>query len=467
MRISLDKSAKRTYTKQIYDELRKQILSGELASGDILPPYRKLSADLGISKNTALAAYDMLAADGMIRGVAGSGFYVESGIRKRPEPMPVSWGQPAALSKRILPDGTINFDNGQPALELFPRGKWSRALSAAVMEAPAAALGYDLSQGRPELRDALCRYLKEMQGITCTPDQIIITSGAKQAITMAAEYILKEAPEVWIEDPSPSLLWEMLSCRTDHIVSIPVDAYGFDSDACPIQGTPGLIIASPARQFPTGAVMPMARRIALADLAERTGAYLLEDNFEYEFRYDVPPASSMVELAPEHVISVGTFSKVMYPSIRIGYMVVPKKMVPAFCEHKRLSDHHTDSVTQLALASFLENGTLEKHIRRMKREYKSRRDCLIQCLQDQFGDQVHVGGETAGMNLVAAFDGINFGGETVQKMLEHGVYAAPVERRVRGRERYGNELILRYSGLTKEELEEGVKRLKEGINEKK
>ena len=467
MRISLDKSAKRTYTKQIYDELRKQILSGELAAGEALPPYRKLSADLGISKNTALAVYDMLAADGMIKGVAGSGFYVETGVRKRPEPMSLSQGQPAALSKRILPDGTINFDNGQPALELFPRAKWSRALSTAMMEAPDAALGYDVPQGRPELRNALCRYLKDMQGIACTPNQIIITSGAKQAITMAAECILKENREVWIEDPSPSLLWEMLSCRTDRIVSIPVDASGFDPDACPFKGDPGLIIASPARQFPTGAVMPMARRMALADLAERTGAYLLEDNFEYEFRYDVPPAASMIELAPERVISVGTFSKVMYPSIRIGYMVVPQNLVPVFGEYKRLSDHHTDSVTQLALASFLADGTLEKHIRRMRREYKSRRDCLIQCLKDQFGEKVHVSGRTAGMNLVAAFEKVHFDEAQVQKLLKHGVYAAPVERHVTGRENDGNELILRYSGLTGEELAEGVKRLKEGITDKK
>ena len=204
--------------------------------------------------------------------------------------------------------------------------------------------------------------------------------------------------------------------------------------------------------------MPMPRRMALAEFAERAGAYILEDNFESEFNYDAPPASSICELAPERVLSVGTFSKVIYPSVRLGYMAAPPALLARLCEHKRLSDHHTNPVYQLALAALLEDGTLEKHVRRMKREYRARRDHLTDCLHRRFGDGVRVSGGASGMNLVAAFDGVCFTEELTRQLLRHGVYAAPVERQGRRT----NELVLRYSGLTKEELTLGVERLQAG-----
>ena len=457
--IPLDRTAKRTYTKQIYYAIRQKILSSELASGEALPPYRELSQELGVSKNTVLAAYDMLVADGVLRSTAGSGFYVEEGMLRRPPAQPVIQRQSAALSDQIIPDGVINFDNGQPALELFPRAKWNKAVSAAMLDIPAAALGYDLPQGRPELRQALCEYLRKSQGLSCKAEQIVVTSGAKQAITLAAECLLTGQKEVWIEDPAPALLRQLLACHTEHIISFPVDEHGFDPATFPADGRPALIIVSPARQFPTGAIMPMKRRMALVEFAERAGAYLLEDNFENEFNYDAPPASSLYELAPERVISVGTFSKVLYPSVRLGYLVAPPELLPLLCERKRLSDHHTNPVYQLALAAFLTDGTLEKHIRRMKREYRARRDHLIACLRQQFGDAVCISGTASGMNLVAAFRDVCFTDGVIQELLRCGVYAIPVERQ----EQRTNELILRYAGLTKDELSLGVKRLRIGV----
>ncbi len=458
--IPLDRSAKRTYTKQIYYAIRRRILSGELAAGKALPPYRELSQELGVSKNTVLAAYDMLVSDGVLRSAAGSGFYVEDGMRRRRSAKPVITQQSAALSNQIIPDGVINFDNGRPALELFPRAKWNKAVSAAMLDISADALGYDLPQGRPELRQALCEYLRKSQGLSCEPESILITSGAKQAITLAAECLPGERREVWIEDPAPALLRQLLACHTEHIFSFPVDEHGLDATAFPADGKPALIIASPARQFPTGAIMPMKRRMALIEFAERTGAYILEDNFESEFCYDAPPSSSLYELAPERVISVGTFSKVLYPSVRLGYMIVPPELLSLLCERKRLSDHHTNPVYQLALAAFITDGTLERHIRRMKREYRARRDCLTDCLYRLFGDSVRISGEASGMNLVAAFNGVCFTDENIRELLRCGVYAVPIERQ----DRRTDELILRYAGLTKDDLILGAERLRTGID---
>lgn len=457
--IPLDRTAKRTYIKQIYYAIRQKILSGELASGEALPPYRELSQELGISKNTVLSVYDMLVADGVLRSTAGSGFYVEEGMLRRPPVQPVMQRQSTALSDQIIPDGVVNFDNGQPALELFPRARWNKAVSAAMLDIPAAALGYDLPQGRPELRQALCEYLRKSQGLSCKAEQIVVTSGAKQAITLAAECLLAEQKEVWIEDPAPALLRQLLACHTERIISFPVDEHGLDPAMFPADRRPALIIVSPARQFPTGAVMPMKRRMALVEFAERTGAYLLEDNFESEFNYDAPPASSLYELAPERVISVGTFSKVLYPSVRLGYLIAPPELLPLLCERKRLSDHHTNPVYQLALAAFLADGTLERHIRRMKREYRARRDHLVACLRQQFGDAVCVSGTASGMNLIAAFRDVCFTDKAIQELLRGGVYAVPVERQGQRT----NELILRYAGLTKDELTLGADRLRIGI----
>ncbi len=458
LHIQFDRSAKRTYSKQIYYGIRQMILSGELTAGEALPPYRELSAELGISKNTVLSAYDMLVADGVLRSVTGSGFYVETGIRRCAPPQ-FREIQSAALTDLIIPDGTVNFDNGRPALELFPRAKWNKAVSAAMLDISPDALGYDKPQGRPELRSALCDYLRRTQGIQCRPEQLIITSGAKQAISLAAEYLLSGNREVWIEDPAPALLTQMLACHTDSIIPVPVDDHGLDPSAFPTHGRPRLIICSPSRQFPTGAVMSTPRRISLIEFAERSGAYILEDNFESEFNYDGPPSSSLYELAPERVISVGTFSKVMYPSVRLGYMIVPPELLEPLCVLKRLTDHHSNSVYQLALASFISDGTLERHIRRMKREYRSRRDFLSGCLTGLFGNDIHISGGESGMNLIVGFDGIRFTKELINELMRSGVYAASVESQTMRNGQHENELILRYSGLTKAELQLGAERL--------
>lgn len=184
----------------------------------------------------------------------------------------------------------------------------------------------------------------------------------------------------------------------------------------PVGRKPTLIICSPARQFPTGAIMPMTRRMELVAFAKRTGAYLLEDNFESEFNYEAPPTSSLFELAPECVLSVGTFSKVLFPSVRLGYIVAPRQLIASLCTQKRLSGHHTNSLDQLALAAFLRDGELERHTRRMKKEYRVCRDDLTDCLRAQFGPAVHISGGAVGMNLVAAFDGVDCTDALVRRM---------------------------------------------------
>lgn len=460
LHIELNYDAKRTYSNQIYFGLRRKILSGEIQADEALPPYRQLSQELCVSKNTVLTAYDMLVSDGILYSVPGSGFYVAPGIKcvkNHISPSPTAT-QSSALSNLTIPQGVINFDNGQPAIELFPRRKWNKAVSAAMMNASAEVLGYDTPQGRPELRSAICGYLNRTLNLVCSPEHIIITNGAKQSISLVLECILRDQ-EVWIEDPAPALLRQLISHYTENIVAFPVDKRGMNPAKFPSSRKPALIIVSPSRHFPSGAVMPMARRIELIEFAERTGAYILEDNFECEFNYETPPASSLYELASGRVISVGTFSKVLYPSVRLGYVVVPEILQVELIQRKLLSDHHSNPIYQLALASFIADGTLEKHIHRMKKEYRLRRNHLITSLQKNFGNDIEIKATSSGMNLLVAFRSVDFTDKLVQLLLTNGVYAMPVEQQSIFRGQHSNELILRYAGLTRDEIEQGVQRL--------
>lgn len=461
MYLFLDKSQKRSYAKQIYVKIREKILTGELTEGEMLPSSRELSRELCIARNTVLTAYEMLASDGSVYSIPGSGFYVSSGVKHLPTKTPITFQQTASLSDIVLTNQVINFDSGLPALELFPREKWNRAVSRAFLDAPVSALGYDNPQGRPELRKVLSQYLKKARGITCSPNQIMITSGAKQGLSLAAKCLLHPDSEVWMENPSNANVKQIFSYYTDHIVPVDVDNQGICPDTFPDSGKPHLIFTTPSHQFPMGGILPLQRKIALIKFAEKSGAYLLEDDYDSEFSYDSAPSNSLFELNSERVIYVGTFSKILFPSVRLGYLVLPMHLVPQMRELKRLADHHSNSIYQLALMHFIENGDLERHIRRMKREYRRRRNTLLNLLKEFFGNQVHICGTAAGMHIVVSFDNIFFTEELIKKLLEEGVYLVPVERHALTNGNHLNQIILGYASLTEEEMRTGIKKLKE------
>lgn len=456
MHIVLDETKKRTFARQIYAEIRKKILSGELEAGQPLPSSRDLSRELCVARNTVLTAYDMLVSEGDVYSVAGSGFYVGSGVKYELRYLSVNDRQTASLSDAVITQKTINFDSGIPALDLFPRSKWNRAVSRAFLDAPVSALGYDDPQGRPEFRSVLCGYLEKTRGISCGPEQIIVTSGTKQGLSLTAKCLLNSRSEVWIENPTNANVRQIFSYYTDRITPFEVDAQGLQPRMFPAGGKPALIFTTPSHQFPMGGILPMQRRIELTRFTEKSGAYLLEDDYDSEFRYDAHPSNSLFELDCEHVVYAGTFSKVLFPSVRLGYLVVPAHLVPQMRELKRLADHHSNSVYQLALMRFIESGDLERHIRHMNKEYKNRRDCLLELLNQYFGDQVRIHGGAAGMHVVAEFEGVVFTGERVRRLLEAGVYIVPVENHSLTKGGHENQIILGYAGLTRDAMARGL-----------
>lgn len=461
--IRLDKENKRNISRQIYTQLREKILSGELRSGERLPSTREISKELLVSRNTVMTVFDMLSSDGLVCAKPGSGVYVGN-IWKTQLSLPkVKEYTVPSLSEEIISPDMISFDSGIPALNLFPLKKWSRYVSRAFDYAPLSALGYDDPQGRPELRNVLADYLAKSRGIVCDSEQIIITSGAKQGISLIAKCLLNSRSKVIIEDPSNANVRQIFSYHTKNITPIPVDKFGIMTQSLPSDTKYDMIFVTPSHQFPMGSILPVSRRIELVKYARENDCFLIEDDYDSEFQFDGAPVRSIYELDSEHVVYIGTFSKIMFPSMRLGYMVLPHSLVAQCREIKRLADHHSNSIYQLALTEFIKSGELASHIRRMKKVYHQRRDSLLQLLDIHFQGKYHVFGKDAGMHTVASFDNYSFNLEAVNHARENGIYIVPVEEHAFIKGNHNNQLILGYSNLDSIRMEEGLSRLKKLI----
>lgn len=460
--LTIKKNAGSSFIKQIYEQIRQLIFGGDLQAGEKIPSTREMALHLNVSRNTVIEAYEMLIAEGYLESIPGTGIFVAPGAQLTDRPrVETADYQFSAFATAEIPAATIFFHTGTPAVDLFPRSKWNQVASRAFLEAPAAALGYDAPQGRPELRHVLAGYLKKTRGVRCHPDQILITTGAKQALTLIAKCLLTPEREAWIEDPANSNVRAIFAYHTPAVLPIPVDAEGIRTDRLPPDRKPALIFTTPSHQYPLGGVLSIQRRLELLRFAARTGCYLVEDDYDSEFRYRGLPVGSLQEFDGHRVIYIGTFSKTLFPSLRLGYLVLPEALAPQFREWKRLGDHHTNSLSQLALARFIGDGSLERHIARMRKIYRQRRDKLIQCLTASFPGRVKISGETAGMHLVAEFAGMDFGPDFKARLEQNGVIAATVAEHTMADAESDNQLILGYAHLSPERIEEGVGRIKE------
>ena len=458
--VELERAQKRSYAKQIYCQIRAKILSGELKAGEPLPSTRELSKELSVSRNTVLTAYDMLVSEGFADSNPRSGIYVKLNSPEIQLAEKLNDYHSASLADVHIAQSTINFDSGIPALDLFPRHKWSRLTARVFQEAPTSVLGYDNSQGRPELRKVLCGYLKKTRGVNCHPDQIVITTGAKQGLSLVAKCLLNPASEVWLEDPTNSNVKKIFSYYTTKITPLAVDEEGIQPSQFPASKKPTLLFVTPSHQFPMGGILSIQRRIELVKFAKQTACYVVEDDYDSEFRYDGFPVHSLFELDSEHVIYVGTFSKTLFPSLRLGYLVLPWPLVAQVCELKRLADHHSNSISQLALMRFIESGELERHILRMRKIYYKRRGELLSLLNNYFSGTVKIHGMNAGMHIVAEFAGTAFTEELTEHLKNAGVYIVPVEDHSVIKGKHTNQIILGYAQLDQREMAKGLAILK-------
>jgi GntR family transcriptional regulator/MocR family aminotransferase len=459
--ITVDRAHKMPIMRQVYDQIRLSIVRGDLRAGEQLPSTRQLARDLRVSRIVIVEVYDQLLAEGYLESRQGSGTYVAQGaslgeVVARARFPPVHASVETGKKHRSI----IDFRAGLPALDLFPRKLWGQLVSRVCAEASSSVFGYDLPEGCLDLRKALARYLAKTRQVRCDPDQLVITSGAAQAFSLVARLLLAPGDEVIIEDPVTYEVQRIFSAAGATLFSIPVDEDGIQTDLLPREKHPALLFVTPSHQFPLGGLLPIQRRIHLIQYARAAGCYLVEDDYDSEFRYCGTPVSSLQELEPERVIYVGTLSKILSPALRLGYLVLPPPLVERCRQLKRLTDLHSPVLEQLALAHFIEEGHLEQHIMKMKRIYRKRREALIASLETHLPGQIQIYGDAAGLHIVTEFGGRALTEQTFADWEEAGVRLYPVEQHAIRKGSHQSKVILGYGTLTPEEIEEGVRRIK-------
>lgn len=477
--LRLDNTSNVPLHQQLYNELRQAILSGRLQCTQKMPSSRALAKALAISRTTVLMSYDQLISEGYLRTVPASGTFVAcelpDQLLQSPVPQPVastpqprielsSYGATLATAELpVLPDpGNVIYFNycGKPALDEFPVQVWKRLFSRAcslgtqMLDYPTDPLGYKL------LREAISRYLLQSRAVQCNPDQVIVVSGSQQALDLLARLLLDRGDQIAIEDPGYVEARRVFQAQGAEVVPVPVDEAGIVVEALATSARPvKLVYVTPSHQYPTGVVLSLPRRLALLAWAQQSGAMILEDDYDSEFRYDERPIPALQGLTVgDLVIYIGTFSKVLFPSLRVGYIVVPQQLAPVVGQAKWLSDRQSPLLEQHALADFINEGHLESHVRRMRMLYAQRRQTLTQAISQQLGNQATILGDNAGLNMMVQFHTHLSDEEITDRAMQKGVQMRSIRKDcIKANSR--GKFLLGYADLPPEKIEEGVSRL--------
>jgi GntR family transcriptional regulator/MocR family aminotransferase len=395
---------------QLTRAMKSAILGGRLVAGARLPPTRALAEELGLSRITVLTAYEQLRAEGYIVGRVGSGSYVSKSHAAPMPPRRTAAKSIAPLTRyarraRQLADWSIaaqhcdrrlDMQYGRPQVNPTLGAIWGRELAWAATR---TRLEYGNNQGLPALREQICDYVARRRGIRASPDQVLIVSGTQQAITLTSRVLLDEGDEVAIEEPHYFSAWQQFGAHGASLLAIPTDHEGLVCSALPKQA-PRLVMVTPSHQFPAGPALSLSRRQELLRYARSRDCWIVEDDYDGELRYDSSPLPALRSLdGDDRVIYVGTFSKVMFGALRLGYMVLPEALCDDFINAKYLCDRGNPAIEQAALAHFMEDGGFERHLRYMTRELNARRRELIAGLQQYAGDRVQIADAHAGMHV--------------------------------------------------------------------
>jgi GntR family transcriptional regulator/MocR family aminotransferase len=477
--VALDASSPVSLYRQLYEWLRGAILSGQLRPGTRLQSTRELAAELRVSRNTVMNAFEQLLAEGYLEGQIGSGTYVSRALPD--EMLKVSAPRPRATSvsrkgRRLSERGAAlanvalttskniasvrAFRAGTPALDAFPAELWSRLLARRWRNPPRELLGYSHAAGYQPLREAIATYLGAARAVRCDAEQVIIVSGAQQALDLISRLLLNPGDAAWIEDPGYLGTRAAFTGAGARLVPVPVDEEGLDVATGEARAPDGrLVYVSPSHQYPLGVTMSLARRLALLEWASRSGAWIIEDDYDSEYRYAGRPLAAMQGLDQEgRVIYLGTFSKVMFPSLRMGYLVAPPDMVEAFAAARGVLSRFTPSMDQAALADFINEGHFARHIRRMRTLYAERQAVLVETSRRELDGLLEVEPHEAGIHLVGWLpEGID-DRRASEEADKQGVEAQALSGFSIKHKRRGG-LLLGYAGYDERQIRVGVRRL--------
>jgi GntR family transcriptional regulator/MocR family aminotransferase len=374
--------------RSLREALRSAIQEGRLVAGTRLPASRRLADDLEVSRGVVSDAYDQLVSEGYLAVTPRAAPVVASVAETRP-----ANPEPAALRWRF------DFVATTPDVGLFPRRAWARAVERALRAAPDAALDYADHRGRIELRRELAAYLARVRGVRVDPGRIVVTQGFTQALDLLCRALARRGRRTLaIETPSLPDAWETVRESSLRLVGCPVDADGLVTAALPTLAADAVVV-TPAHQFPTGAVMAPARRLALVDWARQHDGLIVEDDYDAEYRYDRVPVGAVQGLDPDRVAHVGTASKTLAPGLRLGWLSLPADLVEEVRAHKRYADSGSPAIDQLAFAELLASGEYERHVARARQAYHRRRDRLLAALAERL-PRLHVHGIAAGMHVL-------------------------------------------------------------------
>ncbi|WP_408009918.1 PLP-dependent aminotransferase family protein [Pseudalkalibacillus sp. A8] len=461
LNFSVNRFSEKTLPQQVYDQISNRILNNEFQAGERLPSSRELANNIGVSRNVVLEAYDQLMIEGYIEVRPGSGTYVSQGssllVKKSEQPLELE--DQNHVSEPFPSVDAIDFKASNPAMDYFPRSIWGNLTKEVCLHSEDRLFGYNPSQGITELRNVLTRYLSRVRGVKCHPDQIIITSGATQGLYLITKFLTTHNKKVIIEDPIADEMLPIFKNAGADVLPVLVDEKGIMTECLPTNHDPSFIFVVPSHQFPLGGTLPIQRRIQLIEYAREHNAYIVEDDYDSEFTYEGIPVASMQGLDPDNVIYVGTFSKILSPSLRIGYMVLPWHLVEQFRQKKWYLDRHTGTIDQMVLAHFINEGYLDRHVRRMKSIYKQRRKAMVRSISKHFSHfKIH--GKAAGMHLVLELEGVDFTEKLVNRIKDQGVIIYPIEPYAISKRKHKNKIVMGYGSLTEDLIEEGVSRIK-------
>ena len=417
--MAIDRRASLPLHKQIYDTFREHITQGNLRPGQQMPSTRALATELKLSRIPVLTAYSQLLAEGYCEARAGAGTFVS---RSLPQQEPVHGRQsnrnkPAASKLRAVAGraewlapyqpvpwlgGLGAFCLGQPAYDEFPFHLWTKLVARHCRHPHINTLHYGGPFGSEALRRAICTYLRTSRAVRCEPHQIMIVSGSQQALEITTRVLLDAGDSAWIEEPGYWLTKEVLTALGCKVAPVPVDSDGLDvAQGIRRCSKARAAYITPSHQFPLGVTMSAARRLQLLDWAERAGSWIVEDDYDSEYRYDSMPIASLQGLdRNDRVIYIGTFSKTLFPGLRLGYIVVPEDLMERFAAIRNAMDLGSPYLYQAVLADFIVQGHFARHIRRMRQLYNARRMALVESLRKHFGRSAEILGTAAGMHLV-------------------------------------------------------------------
>lgn len=452
--LTLDRSRPRGLRTQLEEALRSTIRSGRLGAGDPLPSTRALAADLGVTRGVVVDAYDQLVAEGYLTSRPGAKTVVNdtapSTGRRSPTPPPG-------------PTVDVDFRPGHPDLAQFPLAAWGRATRAALATMPAVDLGYGDARGLPSTRAALAEHLARVRGLDADPDHIVVCSGFGHGASLVGAALRASGRTVvGVEDPGYDGAAVALTALGVELRGIPVDEHGLVVDELERSDARAAVV-TPAHQSPTGVVLSSERRGQLLDWARRTDAYVLEDDYDVEYRYDRRPVGALQGVDPDRVVYLGTASKSLGPGVRLGWMVVPPALLDAVLEHRHATDGSTSTILQATFRELLTGGHLDRHLRRSRRTYRRQRDALVAALGRHL-PTVEVSGVAAGLQLLvllpAGTDEAAFAEAALARRVK--VYPLSTYHLSRRPERCPG-VVLGYGSVAPERAELGVQRLAEAL----